>query len=311
VIAYMQGNGGGWRIRYYDQPWIWHDGPGTTSGGGSRMDIQGITAHEYGHALGLDHTASSTATMYAYASGAGSSQRTIENDDINGIQAIYGAASASKPSITSVSGGLNVGETLTINGVNFSTTGNEVWFTGDGSSGTPEKVTNVSSTNSGTRIDVVIPGTAKPGTVLVKKSGSGHSTLSNNFPLDVGGSGSYVDPVPDIKIDGQDGPLNVPQTQAVRITVSLDPGDGVGVAHDWWVFGEYNWSTQYWWQPGAGWTQSAVPLRAYDGTLFSASNYTVANGRLPAGQWTFTFAIDDLNNNYEGTYIDTIDIQSY
>jgi hypothetical protein len=311
VIAYMQGTKNGWRIRFYDQPWVWHDGPGTTSGGSNRMDIQGITAHEYGHGLGLDHTSSTTATMYAYASGAGSDQRTIENDDINGIKAIYGAASASKPSITSVSGGINVGETLTIDGFNFSTTGNEVWFTGDGSSGTPVKVTNVPSSGNGTRIDVVIPNGAEAGTVLVKNNGSSHSNLSNNFPLDVGGSGSAINPVPDIKIDGQDGPLNVPHTQAVRIHINLDPGDQIGVAHDWWIFGELNWSTKYWWKPMNKWLPSVTPIRSYDGALFNIADFTIVQGRLPAGSWTFTFAIDTLDGNYAGTYIDTITIQSY
>ena len=134
------------------------------------MDLQGICVHEYGHALGLDHTANSSATMYAYASGSGNTARTIENDDRNGLQAIYGAASSSKPSITSLSGGSDPGEVLTITGSNFSTTGNEVWFTGSGSSGVPVKVTGVSSSGRGTVIDVTIPGTAYKGFVAVKSS---------------------------------------------------------------------------------------------------------------------------------------------
>jgi hypothetical protein len=311
VIAFTYCSSAGWQMRFYDQPWVWHDGPGNTSTGGSRMDIQGITAHEYGHSLGLDHTSSSSATMYAYASGAGNSLRTIENDDINGLKAIYGSASASKPSISSLAGSFNVGEILTIYGVNFSPTGNEVWFTGDGSAGKAVKATNISSSNNGTRIDVVIPSGAKAGTVLVRSNGTSHSNLSNNYPLDVGSGGGSTDPVPDIKIDGQDGPLNVPHTQTVRIHIYLDPGDEIGVAYDWWIFGELNWSIKYWWKPMNRWVQSVTPVRSYDGDLFDVVDFTIAQGKLPAGSWTFTFAVDTLDGNYDGTYIDTISIQSY
>src|SRR5262245_45737865 len=42
----------GWRIRYYSS-WTWQDGPGSVTSG---IDMQGVACHEYGHALGLDHT---------------------------------------------------------------------------------------------------------------------------------------------------------------------------------------------------------------------------------------------------------------
>jgi len=109
VIAYMMGGGNGWKIRFYDQPWIWYDGPDNTPSGGNHMDLQGITAHEYGHALGLDHSSDPNATMYAYVSGTGNSQRTINSDDIAGVQAIYGSLAASKPHAWSTSAGMLVG----------------------------------------------------------------------------------------------------------------------------------------------------------------------------------------------------------
>ena len=46
------------------------------------------------------------------------------------------------------------------------------------------------------------------------------------------------DPSPDIKIDGQDGPISIPSTQAVSMTVSLDPKGMSGMAQDWWIIAQ-------------------------------------------------------------------------
>ena len=305
TLAYCICSGNGWKIKFYDGNWVWADGPGNTPGG--QIDLQGVCAHEYGHALGLDHTSVSSATMYYAVSGSGDAQRTIENDDINGVKAIYSSMSGSKPHISSLSGGFNVGSTLTISGKNFSTSGNEVWFTGDGSTGSAKKVTGVSSSGGGTQIDVTIPSGAYSGTVVVKKNASGHSALSNNHPFDLGGA----DPIPDIKVDGSDGPLTVPSSQTVAITIALDPGGQTGVAHDWWIFVQKDWSTTYYWIPPNTWTPSGTPIRSYNGGLVSIGSYTVAQGKLPVGWYTFTFALDALDNTYQGTFEDTCDVQSY
>ncbi|MBM3975802.1 MAG: matrixin family metalloprotease [Planctomycetes bacterium] len=171
----------GWRIRFYSG-WTWQDGPGAATG--SQIDHQGVACHEYGHALGLGHSATGGATMFPSISGTGSGQRSIATDDISGVQAIYAVKSATKPRITSVTASVGV---VTINGTNFAATGNEVWFTqkAQGGSGTPIKVTGVASTLSGTKITVTAPSTAGKGDVLVKSSaGSTGAFLSNAWPVD-------------------------------------------------------------------------------------------------------------------------------
>ena len=124
-------------------------------------------------------------------------------------------------------------------------------------------------------------------------------------------SGGGGDPVPDIKIDGQDGPLTIPSTQVITMTISLSPGGQQGVAKDWWIFGNMNWTYDFWWRWPGTWTYSSSPLRAYNGPLIALNGYVIAQGKIPAGWWTFTFAVDDLNGTYEGTYSDTIDVYSW
>jgi Matrixin len=176
----------GWRIRYI-ATWTWQDGPAGVSGG---IDIQGVATHEIGHALGLGHTGVSGSTMTAFISGAGVSQRSIENDDVNGVRAVYGVKSATKPHIGGLSGSTTPGGTLTITGTNFAAVANEVWFTRQGNFGNAQKVLNLSS--NGTIINVVVPATATDGEVLVKKGGvGGGAGLSNAWPIDIGSSATF------------------------------------------------------------------------------------------------------------------------
>jgi len=123
--------------------------------------------------------------------------------------------------------------------------------------------------------------------------------------------GGPQDPVPDIKVNGHDGPLSVPAALTVTITVSLDPGGQAGVAHDWWISATYNASTLYCWTYPGGWSYCTTPVRAYDGPLTNLSDFVISTGKVPRGSWEFLFAVDDLNNIYEGTYCDTVKVNSF
>jgi len=190
----------GWRCRYYST-WTWQDGPGSVSSG---IDLQGVACHEMGHALGLGHSTVSGATMQPAISGTGVAQRSIAPDDIAGVQSIYGVKSASKPTITSLAGSKTIGQVLTINGTQFSATGNSVWFTKVASDGNPVVVSGVASSGGGTVINVTVPSGVQDGEVMVQKSGSGNTSLSNPFPIDIGAPAG--DPPTVLSIDPSIGP---------------------------------------------------------------------------------------------------------
>ncbi len=185
VLAYCEGTSYGWRIRFCDNAWNWQDGPGNDGS----WDIQGILTHEYGHSLGLDHSSVWGSTMYSGASPPATSLRSIEADDIAGVQYIYGVKSVVKPRITNVT---HAGGSVTITGSFFSLTNNEVWFTNEAltaSYNDPHlKVTGVNANASGTQIVVVPPPGAGSGNVLVKINSTGHASLSNAFPCDLPGT---------------------------------------------------------------------------------------------------------------------------
>jgi hypothetical protein len=59
--------------------------------------IEDVTAHEFGHALGLNHSSTSGATMYPSYSYCSQAFRTLASDDIAGAKALYPAGAAAPP----------------------------------------------------------------------------------------------------------------------------------------------------------------------------------------------------------------------
>ena len=59
--------------------------------------IEDIAAHEFGHALGLGHSTVAGATMYPSTSSCNTANRSLDADDIAGVQALYPPLAVPRP----------------------------------------------------------------------------------------------------------------------------------------------------------------------------------------------------------------------
>jgi hypothetical protein len=62
------------------------------SAGGPYCDFQEVLTHEIGHALGLSHSQVPEAVMYGQGLRGDTSKRALADDDVQGVQALYAAA---------------------------------------------------------------------------------------------------------------------------------------------------------------------------------------------------------------------------
>ena len=117
------------------------------------------------------------------------------------------------------------------------------------------------------------------------------------------------DPVPDIKANGADGPVDVSQSDSLSVTIALDAGGSTDNA-DWWVLAEtpmgwYSWDLSSGeWIPGQNVT--------YQGQLFDLDTYPVLNtSGLPLGSYMFQFGVDTVMNgalDIGSLFSDSVDV---
>lgn len=89
ATTYYWFNGSGFLdadIVFWDGGFRFFAGSSGCSGG---FYIEDIAAHEFGHALGLGHTDVAGATMFPSASSCSTALRSLEADDIAGVQSLY------------------------------------------------------------------------------------------------------------------------------------------------------------------------------------------------------------------------------
>lgn len=123
----------------------------------------------------------------------------------------------------------------------------------------------------------------------------GYSSNKGSFTLvrAVRGEKSPSPCLPDIKANGQEGPVTVSSNTAVSITAGLAPGDENGKTADWWVVlsasGDLYSLTSEGWMPGIN------LLIQYP--LLTVSPVEIYSGFLPVGDHVFYFAVDMTPNN--------------
>jgi hypothetical protein len=87
-------------IVFWDGGFTFFTGSSGCGGVSNAAYIEDIAAHELGHALGLNHSSSTDATMYPSYSYCSMEFRSLAADDINGAKALYPTVSNAAPSVT-------------------------------------------------------------------------------------------------------------------------------------------------------------------------------------------------------------------
>jgi len=121
-----------------------------------------------------------------------------------------------------------------------------------------------------------------------------------------------AEPIPDIKANGQDGPVTVNAGDPVSVSVSLDPGAWSGRNADWWVAArtpfETPWYTYTYDAYPQGWRsgiQVCVQLPLFE----LIEPFSVLNMVLPVGDYTFYFAVDgNMDGNPDATWMDSVEV---
>ena len=118
-------------------------------------------------------------------------------------------------------------------------------------------------------------------------------------------------PVPDIKANGSDGPLQIALGTPLQVDVSLASNDATGQAADWWLVIEAP-NGRYWYDLSGSWVKSVSPIPTYGGALFDITSMTVLNSsNLPVGSYRIYFGVDTNANgvlDFDVLSVDTIDV---
>jgi len=152
-------------------------------------------------------------------------------------------------------------------------------------------------------------------------------TYSSNYPTTLGAydesHNGYYDvfvsrldsnlsaaaPLPDIKVNGSDGPITLYQNDTLTITVSLN-NNGITDNADWWLAADTPFGLYFY--TFSGWVPYQVPV--YQHPLFYLPTYEVFSTSvswLQEGTYTFYFGVDMVMDGiitWDSLYYDTVEV---
>lgn len=137
----------------------------------ANTDLQTVMIHEFGHALGLDHSTVSAADMYATYNNI---KQTLSSDDISGIQSIYGGARQSDSYEGTSPGNYNSANATSIN-TYLNSSNNQVMLPQTNTGAYPDITT--SSDQDWYKVTVPSTGTLS-GSMVVQMQSANLSSLS-------------------------------------------------------------------------------------------------------------------------------------
>ena len=120
---------------------------------------------------------------------------------------------------------------------------------------------------------------------------------------------TILETIPDIKVNGSDGPVTLSQSDTISLTVALNNNDITDNA-DWWLAAGAPFGL--WFFTFDGWTTDWRPV--YQGPLFYLDTYEVFSttvSGLQEGTYTFYFGVDanmDGNITWDSLYYDTVEV---
>jgi hypothetical protein len=127
----------------------------------------------------------------------------------------------------------------------------------------------------------------------------------------IGTGSDKVEPTPDIKANGEDGPLTLTAGTRVAPTVSLASGDYFGTQAEFWVRADTRFGL-CWFVAGQGWVFSETPIAARVGPIFDFESISLGSGAFPTGDYVLEFGIDKtIDGEFNPGQIDSVSFSIY
>lgn len=142
-----------------------------------------------------------------------------------------------------------------------------------------------------------------------------HITFHSNDPLTpafdyaVRGEGrEAVTPIPDVKVNGEDGPMTLPYGEIAQVSIDLSAGDYLGQEADFCLKLTLSESITYWLVHNIGWVESESPLLMITAPIFDIDEpIRVDFGAFLSGPGEVYFAVDNnADGSFDGTWSDTV-----